>query len=97
MTKTEILKKHLTGAEKATWNAVLEEAKFITKLLESVNQIVSPVIRNHLYNEITPELNRLKDEKRKLEITAQVRYEESLKRNKNKDNDENPFGSRPFL
>lgn len=80
MNKKDILKAHLTDIEKGTWNAIQKEGEFIQNLLISIQRILSPKIRDHLYNQIKPEIDRLKSEKNRLEITAQIRYEESLKR-----------------
>jgi len=79
LTKEEILKKYLTEREKGTWNEIIEEAKFIERLLFLIGQINSPVVRSHMYNQVQPELERMKDEKNRLKITAQVRYEEDLR------------------
>lgn len=79
LTKEEILKKYLTEREKGTWNAIIEEGKFMKNFSLFIKGIDSPIIKLHLYSQIQPELNRLKDEKIKLETKAQTRYENDLR------------------
>lgn len=80
MTEEEKLKRYLSDMEKGKWNEMLEEAKFLKELISSVNLIASPSIRSYIHKVIQPELNRLKDEQNRLKITAQVRYDEHMKR-----------------